>query len=172
MLRAMRGAHERHACATVRRSTLAGLSVAVALAIAGCAASNAGSPAPSSAAASPSATSQVLSATSRPTPQAKPSVDPNALAVKITAHSKTAKRGGVASVTIKTTAGAECGISVLYPDGPSSAKGLDPAKADKKGTIVWKWTVASTVRKGTWPINVSCSIGDRTGEAATNFTVK
>jgi len=114
----------------------------------------------------------VLSATSRPTAQAKPSIDPNALGVKVTAYSKTVKRGGAASLTIKTTPGAECGISVLYPDGPSSAKGLDPAKADKNGSIVWKWTVASSVKKGTWPIDVSCSVGDRTGDTETHFTVK
>jgi len=171
MLRAMRAAHERQARANVRQWVLATLLVLGALGIAACG-SRAGSPAPSSAATSPRPTTQVLSATSRPTAQAKPSVDPNALAVKVTAHTKTAQRGGVASVTIKTTPGALCGISVLYPDGPSSARGLDPAKADKKGVIVWKWTVASSVKKGTWPIDVSCSIGDRTGDAETSFTVK
>ena len=167
----MRGAHERHPRANVRRWTLALLLAPAIVVVAACG-SSAGSPAPSGAATSPKPTSQVLSATSRPTPPAKPSVDPNALAVKVTAHSKTASRGSVASVTIKTTPGAECGISVLYPDGPSSAKGLDPAKADNKGTIVWKWTVPSAVKKGTWPIDVSCSIGDRTGDAETTFTVK
>src|SRR6516164_2759517 len=153
MLRAMRAAHERQARANVRQWVLATLLVLGALGIAACG-SRAGSPAPSSAATSPRPTTHVLSATSRPTAQAKPSVDPNALAVKVTAHTKTAQRGGVASVTIKTTPGALCGISVLYPDGPSSARGLDPAKADKKGVIVWKWTVASSVKKGTWPIDV------------------
>jgi hypothetical protein len=171
MLRAMRGAHERHARANVRRSSLAALLIPAVLAVAACG-SGAGSPAPSSAAKSPKPTSQVLSATSRPSAQAKPSVDPNAVPIKVTAQTKTVKRGGPASVTIKTTPGADCGISVLYPDGPSSAKGLEPAKADKKGAIVWKWTVASSVKKGTWPIDVACSIGDRTGDAETSFTVK
>ena len=146
----------RDARAIVRRSTLAVLVFAGALVVAACG-SDAGSPAPSSAAVSPKPTSHVLSATSRPTPQAKPSVDPNALAVKVTSWTKSVKRGGAASTTIKTSPGAECGISVLYPDGPSSAKGLDPKKADKKGT---------------WPIDVSCTAGPRTGDTEVKFTVK
>ena len=167
----MRAARERHASAKVRRPALIALLAPIALAVAACGASSS-SPSPSSAETSPRPTSHVLAATSRPTAQAKPSLDPNALAVKVTAHSKTASRGGVASVTIATKPGAECGISVLYPDGPSSAKGLEPKKADKKGAITWSWTVASTVKKGTWPIDVSCSLGDRTGDVETNLTVK
>jgi hypothetical protein len=171
MLRTMRGAHERHARAIVRRSNFFALLITAALVLAACG-SSAGSPAPSSGVASPKPTSHVLGATSRPTPLARPSVDPNALAVKVTAWTKSVKRGGAASTTIKTTPGAECGISVLYPDGPSSAKGLDPKQADKKGAIVWKWTVATSVQKGTWPIDVSCSVGDRTGDTEVKFTVK
>jgi hypothetical protein len=171
MLRAMRGAHERQAHAIVRRLAAATLLIAAALVMVACG-SGAGSPGPSSAAKSPKPTSHVLAATARPTAQGKPSADPNALAVKVTARTKSVKRGATASVTIKTTAGADCGISVLYPGGPSSAKGLEPKKADKKGLIVWKWTVASTIKKGTWPVEVSCSVGDRTGDVAMSFTVK
>jgi len=171
MLPAMRGAHERYPRANVRRSTLAALLITAMLIVVACG-SSAGSPAPSSAAKRPAPTSQVLGATSRPTTQAKPTADPNALAVKVTAHTKSVSRGGTASVTIKTTPGAECGISVLYSGSPSSAKGLEPKKADKKGTVLWKWTVASDIKKGAWPIDVSCSVGDRTGDAETNLTVK
>jgi len=35
-----------------------------------------------------------------------------------------------------------------------SAKGLEPEKADNKEAIVWKWTVASTIKKGAWPVEV------------------
>jgi len=173
MLRAMRGVEVRHPRAGPSRLVLAHLLavVAIAVAVAACG-SSAGSPAPSTAAKSPAPTSHVLDATSRPTTQSKPTADPNAFAVKVTAHTKSVSRGGTASVTIKTTPGAECGISVLYSGSPSSAKGLEPKKADKKGTVLWKWTVASDTKKGTWPIDVSCSVGDRTGDAETNFTVK
>ena len=110
--------------------------------------------------------------TARPSPTAKPTPDPNALAVKVTAHTKTARRGGTASLTAKTTGGAECGISVNYPTGPSTARGLEPAKAPKSGSITWTWKVASNTPKGTWPIVVSCTVGDRYGEAKTSFAVK
>ena len=171
MLRAMRGVEERHPRAAVGRLGLAPLLVAFAVVVAACG-SGAGSPVPSIAKRTPNPTSAVLDATSRPTALPKPTADPNALSVKVTAHTKSVKRGGTAAVSFKTTSGAECGISVLYSGTPSSAKGLEPKKADKKGTVLWKWTVASTVKKGTWPIDVSCSVGDRTGDAETSFTVK
>lgn len=171
MLRAMRGLEERRPRAGVRWLVFAALLVAAAIAVAACG-SSAGSPAPSTAAKSPAPTSQVLGATSRPTAQAKPTADPNALAVKVTAYTKSVQRGGSASVTIKTMPGAECGISVLYSGSPSSAKGLEPKTADTKGAILWKWTVASNIKKGTWPIDISCSVGDRTGDAETKLTVK
>jgi hypothetical protein len=173
MLPAMRRVEVRHPRAGTSRLVLAPLlAVAgIAVAVAACG-SSAGSPAPSTAAKSPAPTAQVLDATSRPTAQARPTADPNALAVKVTAHTKSVGRGGTASVTIKTTPGAECGISVLYSGSPSSAKGLEPKEADKKGTVLWNWTVASNTKKGTWPIEISCSVGDRTGDAETNFTVK
>jgi micrococcal nuclease len=61
---------------------------------------------------------------------------------------------------------------VNYPTGPSTARGLEPAKAPKAGTITWTWTVASNTPKGTWPVMVSCTIGDRYGEAKTSLAVK
>lgn len=145
--------------------------MAVTVAIAACGGGQvAGSDTPSSARASASA--RIGTVTPRPSPTAKPTPDPNALAVKITAHSKSVRRGGTASVSATTTGGAECGISVNYPAGPSTARGLEPAKAPKSGSITWSWTIASNTPKGTWPIVVSCTLGARYGEAATKLTVK
>lgn len=120
----------------------------------------------------PSATARIGSVTARPSSTAKPTADPNALAVKVTAHSKSVSRGGTASVAAKTIANADCGISVNYPAGPSSARGLEPAKAPKSGSITWTWKVATNTPKGTWPIVVSCTQGTRYGETSTTFTVK
>ena len=92
--------------------------------------------------------------------------------MKVTAHTKSVRRGGTASVSAKTTGGAECGISVNYPAGPSTASGLEPEKASKSGSVTWSWKVASSTPKGTWPIVVSCTIGDRYGETKTSFAVK
>jgi hypothetical protein len=122
--------------------------------------------------ARPSASTRAGSATPRPSATAKPTADPNVLSVKVTAQTKSARRGGMASLTVKTTGGAECGISVNYPAGPSTALGLEPATAPKSGSITWTWTVASNAPKGAWPIVVSCTLGSRYGETKTTFAVK
>ena len=147
-----------------------GVLLALSIVVAACAG---GTPAASKAPSSvrPSASVRVSSATARPSPTAKPTPDPNALAVKVTAHSKSVRRGGTATLTAKTTVGAECGISVNYPTGPSTARGLEPRKAPKSGSITWTWRIASNTPKGTWPIVVSCTIGDRYGETKTTFAV-
>jgi hypothetical protein len=144
--------------------------VAVAVGVAACGGGQTvGSTAPS---ARPSASLRIGAVTPRPSPTAKPTPDPNALGVKVTAHTKSARRGGTASLTAKTSPGAECGISVNYPTGPSTAPGLEPAKAPKSGSVTWTWKVASSTPKGTWPIVVSCTIGDHYGETKTTFAVK
>jgi hypothetical protein len=58
----------------------------------------------------------------------RPSTDPKAvdLPVKVTKHTSSAAPGTTASVTIKTTKKADCGIVVQYDSGPSTAKGLAP----------------------------------------------
>ena len=143
--------------------------LAIAVFVAACGGGKAtGSTAPS---ARPSASHRAGAATPRSTPTPKPTPDPNALGVKVTAHSKTVRRGGTASVTAKTTGGAECGISVNYPAGPSTARGLEPATAPKSGSITWTWKVASNTPKGTWPVVISCTMGDRYGETKTTFAV-
>lgn len=153
-----------------RFASRASLFLCAALAIAACGGGqDIGSNGPS---ARPSASARVGHVSPRPSPSSKPTPDPNALPVSITAHTKSVQRGGTASVTVKTSNGAECGISVNYPAGPSTAKGLEPAKAPTSGQITWKWTIASNTPKGTWPIVVSCTIGDRYGESRTNVAVK
>jgi hypothetical protein len=111
-------------------------------------------------------------ATARPRPTPLPSVDANALAVKITQRTKAVRRNGTASVSIKTAPKAQCGITVTYPAGPSTARGLEPETAGSGGMITWKWKVASSTKKGTWPIAIVCSVGQKSGDASTSFTVR
>jgi hypothetical protein len=149
-----------------------GLIAAVILVVAACGGS-AGTASSALGAAGPSASARIgASATPGRAASPKPSVDPNALGVKVASHTKSVRRGGTSSLTATTTAGADCGISVDYPAGPSTARGLEPAKADRSGSIVWSWKVAGDTPKGTWPIVVSCTLGDRYGETKTTFAVK
>jgi hypothetical protein len=105
-----------------------------------------------------------------PDPTAKPDASP--IPVKVTSVSKSVRRDGTASVAIKTNPGATCSIDVQYKSGSATAKGLDPKKAGTTGSVVWKWKVGRNTTKGTWPIEIDCRLGDRTGSASTKFTVK
>ena len=107
----------------------------------------------------------------KPTPHAA-TPDPNHLGIKVTSRTRTVRRGGTASVTVKTAARAQCGITVDYPSGPSTARGLEPKTAGSGGTVTWKWKISSDVKRGTWPVTVVCSVGARSGDARTSVTVK
>jgi hypothetical protein len=146
------------------------LVVAIALVVAGCGSSQA-SPRLGVLGASSGPTERPAP-TARPRPTPLPTVDANAMSVKVTARTKSVRRGGTASVTIKTAAKAQCGITVTYPDGPSTARGLEPKTAGSAGTITWKWKVSSSTKKGTYPISIVCSAGQRSGDASTSFVVR
>lgn len=94
------------------------------------------------------------------------------LAVKVTKRSTSVARNARASVTIKTTTGAECGIDVQYASGSSTADGLEPKTTNASGAITWKWVVARDVKKGGVPIVITCTLGSQTGRADTSFKVK
>lgn len=108
----------------------------------------------------------ILPPVETPKPTAKP------LAVKVTKRTASVPRNGTASVTIKTTKKARCSITVEYKSGPSTAAGLGTKTADGTGLVTWKWRVGSRTTRGTWPIYISCSLGDREGDAETEFTVR
>jgi len=94
------------------------------------------------------------------------------LAVKVTKRTASVARNARASVTIKTTKGAECGIDVQYASGSSTADGLEPKTTNASGVITWKWVVARDVKKGSVPIVITCTLGDQSGRADTSFKVK
>ena len=147
----------------MRRLTAAGLAFAIAILVAGC-----GGPVGDNAAPTPTA-----GEADDGTASSAPSVaEPKPLNVKTTARTKSVRRGGTASVTIRTTPGARCLISVVYPSGPATAGGLDARKAGKTGFVVWTWKVGAKTTKGSMPIYVTCSLRDRTGDVTTSFMVK
>jgi hypothetical protein len=94
------------------------------------------------------------------------------LPVKLTKRTASVVRNTKASVTIKTTKGAECGIDVQYPSGSSTAAALGPKIANSKGAVTWKWLVARTASKGKIPIVITCTLGDLSGRLDTSFKVK
>jgi hypothetical protein len=106
-----------------------------------------------------------------PEPSSKPTAAPKPLSVKVTKWTRSVRRGGTASVTVRTTKGASCDISVEYASGFATAKGLSSKKASSSGVVTWKWKVGSNTTRGTWPIDVACSLGNRSGDASVRFRV-
>jgi hypothetical protein len=73
------------------------------------------------------------------------------------------KPGGNASMTIRTRPDAACSIKVTYKDQQSTDTGLIPKTADEFGTVQWTWTVESSRPVGTWPVDVTCALGEMSG---------
>jgi cell division septation protein DedD len=88
--------------------------------------------------------------------------------LRFTSVKSPVSRGGTASASVATTAGASCSIVVTYKSGPSTAAGLTPRSADGGGAATWSWTVGANTTPGDWPIDVTCN-GAR---AHTTFTVQ
>ena len=111
------------------------------------------------------ARTQAPEASAAPT-KALPLVSPGA-AIRFTTVRSPVKLRGTASVTIATTPGASCAITVTYKSGPSGASGLEPKAADASGRVTWSWTVGSNTSTGDWPIDVRCG----SESIRTTFTV-
>jgi hypothetical protein len=60
---------------------------------------------------------------------------------------------------------------VTYSTVVSEAKGLTRKTADQKGIATWAWTVGSNTQTGTWPIEVTCTAGERVGIKTVDFAV-
>ena len=124
--------------------------------------------------------SQVIATTAKPTATPRSTATPKStaaprstvLAIRVTKLTSTVKRGGTASLSIQTAKRAQCDIEVDYASGPSSASGLGARSADAAGLIKWSWRVGSRTTRGTWPIYITCSLGDRYGSVDTAFTVR
>lgn len=107
-----------------------------------------------------------------PRPDATTGTVDGELDVQVTKRSASVARNRTASVTIKTTKGASCEITVEYNSGPSTAAGLGAKKASNSGTVTWKWKVGGRTAKGEYPIFITCTKGDREGSATTSFRVR
>lgn len=66
--------------------------------------------------------------------------------------------GATARLTIKTTPGAGCTITVYYKSGASQAAGLGPQNAAGDGTATWQWKVGSRTTPGVWRIVVTATV--------------
>lgn len=98
------------------------------------------------------------------TPRATPTIDENApVGVAVEAMSPPMKAGSNASISIKTRPKAACSIMVTYKDQKSTDAGLVPKNADEFGAVMWTWSVEVGRPVGSWPVEVTCAYGDKSG---------
>jgi hypothetical protein len=114
--------------------------------------------------------------TATPTPEATPVDTPGptatpALGIRVSVTSPVS-RNAFATLTAWTHAGARCAIEVDYKSGPSSAAGLGAQTVPSAGRLSWTWKVGGRTTPGSWPIFVSCTWLDQSGEADTTFAVR
>jgi hypothetical protein len=65
--------------------------------------------------------------------------------------------GGVAGVSVQTSAGASCAISYVTPAGTQSkAQGLTTQTAAPDGTVSWSWSIGPSTRPGVGTVTVTC----------------
>ena len=98
-----------------------------------------------------------------PPPTAQPTeVPPVKPTIDIVSLTSPIAPGGQASLTIKTTPGAACTITVYYKSGPSQAQGLGPQTANSEGNVTWSWKVGTRTTPGTWHVVVTADINGQT----------
>jgi hypothetical protein len=110
-------------------------------------------------------------ATAKPGPTAKPDPTAKPLSVNKVSLTGSVSRGGTAKVTIKTDAHADCSIEVTYNSGPSTAAGLGDKTANDSGSVSWSWRVGSNTARGSYPIDIWCSKGERGDNLSLTFRV-
>lgn len=92
--------------------------------------------------------------------------------VSVQALTSPVKPGINTSLTIHTRPDAACSITVTYKDQKSTDGGLIPKTADEFGTVQWTWTVESNRPVGTWPVEVTCALGDKSGYVRGDLVVE
>jgi hypothetical protein len=115
-------------------------------------------------------------APSNATPTATPAILPGVTpfptqrstygSISITDRSSRVARGGIAHITINTSANSECTVKFVSPAGNvAKGDGLDPQMTDSSGNATWTWYVAANSVQGVWTLSIACT------DAGVNTTV-
>ena len=121
--------------------------------------------APPTTAPAPTSPTTLPPSTETPAPSAAP------VTLAFVDVSSPVAHGNSAHATVQTVADALCTITVTYKSGPSKAQGLGPQTAGSSGVITWSWIVGTRTTPGSWPIDVTCSVGAQRASAGTTFVV-
>jgi hypothetical protein len=108
----------------------------------------------------------------KPVVATPPKIDENAaVGVAVEAMSPPLKAGANASISVKTRQEAACSITVTYDQQKSTDAGLIPKIADEFGVVVWTWTVEVGRPAGSWPVEVTCAYGEKSGYGKEMLTI-
>ena len=80
--------------------------------------------------------------------------------------------GGQARMSITTTPGANCAITVIFKSVSSQAAGLGPQAAGSDGSCSWSWKIGSRTTEGMWKIVISVSLNGQSLSQEFPFEVK
>jgi hypothetical protein len=100
----------------------------------------------------------------------KPSPN-SAASASVTTIMSPEKPGENAALVIKTNAGSDCKIVVMYGTMPAKDSGLADKKADEFGVVQWTWTVPASAPPGTWPVSVTCFFYGKSAVVRSNLVV-
>jgi hypothetical protein len=109
----------------------------------------------------PLAAAPTAAPTATPAPTPSPTPTPT---LTIQTPRLQARAGRSVTLQATTDPGITCTINVGYSPPPQ----LGPVTADNRGAVHWSWRVASQVRPGSYPIQVSC--GGATAGATITIT--
>lgn len=94
------------------------------------------------------------------------------LSLQIVSVTSPVKTGASATLTAKTSPGAECTITVYYKSGASTASGLVKKSADTNSNVSWTWNTSSNTTPGSYKIVVTASLGSETKSQEIYFSVQ
>lgn len=90
--------------------------------------------------------------------------------IEVISHTKSVKRGSMASIKIRGTANVQYNCMVRYKSGFSTAAGLGTKTADEEGFVSWTWRVGGNTTRGSWPIIIT-NLSDKNDAVTVYFTV-
>jgi len=117
-------------------------------------------------------TTTIVTTTTKTTTPTTTTATNSTLSLDIISVTSPVSAGSNATLTVRTSPGAQCNITVYYKSGASSASGLGSKTADSDGNVSWTWKVGAKTTAGTWKIVVSASINGQSITKNTTFTVE
>jgi hypothetical protein len=98
-------------------------------------------------------------------PTGAPAESSSASTVRLVRVTSPISRGSYATLVARVVPSRLCKITVYYPSGPSTARGLYP-KRPSGGRVSWTWKVGTRTTPGRHRIVVSCGVA---GSLRTSF---